>query len=143
DRLTIDRAELAVSATRTTAHDGRLFVSDLKAWQAAGGALHLDHLALVQGPRQAAGSGDLRLDPEGRLDGTFDFTIKDLGAVFDDLIAGGRLTSDQAPLASTALTLLATGAAAPEPGWSRVPVRLSRGRLYIGPFKAAQLAPMF
>lgn len=143
DRLTLDRAELAVAATRISAPDGRITVADLKAWQAAGGELRVDHLALVQGTRQAAGTGVVRLDDQGRLDGRLDLEVKDLDTVFDELTASGRLTSDQATLAATALRLLAKGAPAPEPGWSRVPVRLSRGRLYFGPFKAAKLAPLF
>lgn len=143
DRVTLDRAELAIAATQAAAPDGRVVLTDLKAWQAAGGALRLDRLAIVQGPRQATGAGSFRLDGEGRIDGTLDLTVKDLEAVLDDLIAAGRLTAKQAVLAATALRLLSKGAPAPEPGWSRVPVRLSRGRLYLGPFKAAQLAPLF
>lgn len=135
DRLVLDRVELAAAVTRV--------MPDLKAWQAAEGKIRIDHLALTGGDRQATGTGTVHLDDQGRLDGTLDLVVKDLDVVFDELIASGRLTGDQATLAATALRLLATGGEAPEPGWSRVPVRLSRGRLYFGPFKAGQIAPLF
>lgn len=141
--LVVDRAEIAAAIAGATDDAGRFALADLKAWQAADGEVEIRHLVLAQGDREIAGTGEARLDARGRIEGKLDLAVKEMGLILGDLISAGHLQPDEAIMARTAIELLARGAPAPRPGWSRVPVKLSRGRLYFGPFKVAVLAPLY
>lgn len=141
--LTVDNAGLQATLVKTEISTALLSRSGLRTWQAGGGEVNVSHFNFSNSTQQVEGSGTIRLDSEGRLEGRSDLLVKGMDETLRGLVDSGRLSSTQAVLASTAIGLLSQTGNKARPGWTGVPVRATKGRLYFGPFKAATLAPLF
>lgn len=98
-------------------------------------SLHLDKAELQQGPLRYWGSGTLSLDAEHRISGRIDTETNDLNRLLDMLKPHLQLTDKQLSGLRVMLGLLGNGA--------KVPLIAKDGVLYIGPFAAADLKPVY
>ncbi len=139
NNVRLESGDLAATVTHwpAAAH------SDLRAWQARGGMLEIKRLAAKIDGRETDAVGTVKLDDKGRLNGRLDAAVNDMAGIFRDLVAAGALKSDEAALASTAIGLLSQQTDENRPGWTVMPIILSKGRVYIGPFKFTRLKPLF
>ena len=141
--LTVEKAGFQTAFINTEISTRLASLSGIRSWQAAGGEIRIAHFDFKRGAQEAEGSGTVRLDSEGRLEGRIDLLVKGMDEALRGLVDSGRLSSTQAALASTAIGLLSQTENKAKPGWTGVPVRATKGRIYFGPFKATTIKPLF
>ena len=98
-------------------------------------SLRLDKAELQQGPLRYWGSGTVSLDAEHRIAGRIDTETNDLTSLLDVLKPHLQLTDEQLSGLRVMLGLLGSGA--------KAPLIAKDGVLYIGPFAAAGLKPLY
>lgn len=97
--------------------------------------LKIDKIDARQGQLRLAGSGSVALDDQHRPAGQLDAETNDIGALIALLSPQFNLTDDQAAGLRAMLGLLGSEA--------KVPVIAREGALYLGPFKIADLKPLY
>ncbi|NKB58236.1 MAG: DUF2125 domain-containing protein [Alphaproteobacteria bacterium] len=132
------RADLQLNGALT---DGA-FEEALETWRQSGGTLDVDWFHLAWGELDLRAKGTVALDAEARPLGAFSTDIRGHSQALDALVDRALLERKTATLAKVALSLLAK--TPPEGGAPvlTVPVTAQDGRLYAGPIKILDLAPI-
>jgi hypothetical protein len=132
------RADLRVNGV---VPDGSIEAA-VEAWRRDGGAVEIDWFHLIWGALDLRAKGTVTLDSEARPLGAFSADIRGLSPALDMLVAGAVLKRNAATIAKIALALLAKKS--PDDGASvlTLPVTAQDGRLYAGPIKILDLAPV-
>lgn len=133
-----EAADLAADTTVTQVRDvgARGSVADrIDRWRGEGGRVEIARTALTKGPRRIEASGEVGLDEAHRLQGTVQASATKLDGLVGPLTGG---------LAGALAGRAAREAA--EPGLRPLPpLRLDRGRLFLGPLPVpgVRLAPLY
>ncbi|MFN4140587.1 DUF2125 domain-containing protein [Aestuariivirga sp.] len=98
-------------------------------------ALRIDRVELKQGNLRYWGSGMLRLDESRRLAGMLETETNDLDGLLALVAPHLQIDGGDSANLRTMMTLLGESA--------RLPIIAKDGALYIGPFKIADLAPLY
>lgn len=113
----------------------------LREWQAAGGRLEISQARLQRGETLAVAQGELRLDPQGRPDGTLNLKVAGFdqvaGLVFGQANPGRSQTAVLAGLKMLGRAELEGRRAI------ALPLILRDGRIYLGPIPVGQAGPLF
>ena len=111
-------------------------------WMAAGGTLAVSDLKVKWGPLDMDASGEVTLDAQGRPAGRLDAQIADYEGLISALVKAGRIPEQSGRMALAGLGLISQFQGN-KSGRVRVPVVMSKGKLYLGPVPVATLDPVF
>ena len=136
----IDR--LAVRGTLIGQAPRELTRANLQAWRRRGGAIAVDHLALIWSPVSLEGDGRLTLDDRLRPQGTLDVAVRGLGPALDKLAAAGRIDRSAVNYAKLAIAALGSRDEATGETTVEVPLSFREGRVYLGPVPLGRLRPV-
>ncbi|MGX1198435.1 DUF2125 domain-containing protein [Parvibaculum sp. MBR-TMA-1.3b-4.2] len=111
-------------------------------WMAAGGTLAVSDLKVKWGPLDMDASGEVTLDEQGRPAGRLDAQIADYEGLVSALVKAGRIPQKNEKMALAGLGLISQFQGN-KSGRVRVPVVMSKGKLYLGPVPVARLDPVY
>lgn len=111
-------------------------------WMAAGGMLTVSDLKVKWGPLDMDASGEVTLDEKGRPAGRLDAQIADYEGLVSALVKAGRIPQKNEKMALAGLGLISQFQGN-KSGRVRVPVVMSKGKLYLGPVPVARLDPVY
>lgn len=112
----------------------------LKQWQADNGKANITEINITSGAVKLTGSGNFKLDKQGRTKGVIKTRIIGLETLIKELVSNGRIREKEANLGLVAINLLGGGGGG---SGVKVALRATKGNLYFGPFKIAVLKPLF
>ena len=141
--LRVEEIELDGSITALPFKAGLNFAERAEKWQAGGGELSVRKLKSISNFLTGISSGAIALDGDGRLNGKLEWTVSG----FDDLMARLRtaeiINEKAAAAADTLLTLLGKSDKDAEVPGLKLKTILKEGKLYFGPFRIAEIPPVF
>lgn len=114
----------------------------LQAFVASGGTVHISSLSGQRGPVGIEASGELTFDQRGRANGELRTEVTNLQHIFEELEQAGRMGEMEAAFSFNILKML-EGATSGRKGALKVPLVVQKGKIYFGPFKIAELPPLF
>ncbi len=114
----------------------------VEAWRRGGGAVEVDWFRLVWGALDLRAKGTITLDAEMRPLGAFSADIRGVSPALDMLVAGAAIKPNAAAIAKVALALFAKKSSDDGASVLTLPVTAQDGRLYAGPNKSLDLAPV-
>ncbi len=104
------------------------------------GNLRIHRLNAEKAPVIAETSGDVAVDPDGRLQGKIKAKVQRLDHVIDQMEKTGQLTKNDAKVSRGIIKIMAGD----NPNGEIVSdFRLKKGKLYFGPFKLLKVPPLF
>lgn len=114
----------------------------LRNWTRAGGRLRIDVLRLVSQGAALEASGDIGLDPRGRVDGALRLLVHDLERIFRDLVQQRVIPRE---MLSAVPTLNAVSKPAEISGRKAiaVPIAVREGLIRVGPVPIGAVPPLF
>jgi hypothetical protein len=124
-------AEIQFVARKLLRTPSRPQVLPVRQWMAAGGAVDLVLLRLVQGPAVAVAKGTLRLTPEGKPDGEIELRVANVEAALQATGLGATL----GPLAAGAITMASRPTDVEGKPGRIFTLRAADGRLQVGPLR--------
>lgn len=119
-----------------------VFADYLRAWESNGGRARLEGLDLRWDDIDLSASGRMALDGRGRPDGAIDTRIGGHAAILDVLRSNRVMDGKQAELVENALAALNMVSRGKD-GRLRLPVKLKKGAVYLGPVKLSRLEPVY
>jgi len=111
----------------------------LRAWKANDGAAQVTDFNATSGALKLKGKGQFKLDDQGRVQGVLKTKMIGLDSVINDLVASGKIREKDAELGLVAINLLGNAGA----DGVKIALRAKKGKAYFGPFKIANLEPLF
>jgi hypothetical protein len=114
----------------------------IDAWRRDGGAVDVGVFRIVWGPLDLNSSGTLALDEALRPLGAFTAKVRDFTKVVDALVDGKQIERGVAAMAKIGLGLMAKPAKDGGAPVLTVPLSAQDGKLYAGPLKILDLAPL-
>ena len=110
-----------------------------KYFAATGKSVVITSLSMRQGELSLAGAGTLGVDQSGYPSGRIAFRIKRIDLLFENVKAIAHLSEEDAHTAKIFVDLLKNGSTDD----SQIDLIAKDGKLYWGPFKVAELRPLF
>ncbi|MGY8958694.1 MAG: DUF2125 domain-containing protein [Alphaproteobacteria bacterium] len=114
----------------------------IDAWRRDGGAVDVGVFRIVWGPLDLKSSGTLALDDQLRPLGAFTANVRDFTKVVDALVDGKLIERGVATMAKIGLGLMAKPDKDGGASILTVPLSAQDGKLYAGPLKILDLAPL-
>ncbi len=114
----------------------------LPGWHNNDGSFYLDELGIQWGEIEILANGEVRLDRRNRPRGRATVLIGGHDELIDAMVAGGAILPRYAELMKSALSVIAM-LSGDEEGRIRAPLRMSDGKLLIGPVEIANLPPLY
>ncbi len=124
-------AEIQFVARKLLRNASRPQPLPLRQWVAAGGAVELVLLRLVQGQSLAVAKGNIRLTPDGRPDGEIELRAVNL----EQVLQATGVAANLGPLAAGAITMASRPAEVEGRTGRLFTLRATDGRLQIGPLR--------
>ena len=112
----------------------------ISGWAENGGVLDIKQLDLTRTPIRASMSGNLKADGAGKLDGKLKGKIVNLDKLLDRLVSVGKLSKGEASLAKNMFRLLSGSGSN---GSVSTELVVKQSKIYLGPFKIGEFAPLF
>jgi hypothetical protein len=112
-------------------------------WLANNGSLAISDLQVKWGPLDMWAQGELRLDRQGRPEGSFATEIAGYAGLLDALVKARVVSGHDARLAAAGLDLVSQLQGAGSEGRVRVPLVMKNGRLYLGPLALTRIEPLY
>jgi len=116
--------------------------SALRTFVASGGKVQITSLSGQRGKVGIDATGELSFDQRGRANGELKTEVTNLQQIFEELEKAGKLGEMEAAFSFNILKML-EGATSGREGALRVPLVVQKGDIYFGPFKIAELPPLF
>ncbi|QPC42291.1 DUF2125 domain-containing protein [Kaustia mangrovi] len=139
--LDLDRFELRARADRVPYPIDNPDVA-LRGFAADGGTLTVDRLLAKSGPVSFVARGTLALDKRGRATGDLTAEVVNMKGLLSKFERAGKIGRTEAQLAAGLLSFL-EGATTGDKGAISVDMRVKKGKIYFGPFKVAEIPPLF
>lgn len=114
----------------------------LRGWARKGGSVYFSHAALQWSDLTLTAQGDLGLTINGELNGSLMANATGLSGLVTTLVQNGVMDEKQAQTARRLLQVVSAFSGGQEDG-VRLPIRLDRGDLYLGPGRVARLPRVF
>ena len=147
--VTAEKAALRFANGATLALDAADLVGSLpkaalgqnigKYFAATGKSVVVTSLSMRQGELSLAGAGSVSVDRSGYLSGRIALRIKRIDLLFENVKAIAHLSEEDAHTAKIFVDLLQNGSTDD----SQIDLIAKDGKLYCGPFKVAELRPLF
>jgi hypothetical protein len=114
----------------------------LRSWESNGGKAQFEGFDLRWDRIDVSASGRMALDGEGRPQGEIDTRISDHAAVLDVLTSNELMQGKQAEMANGALAALGMVSRGKD-GRLKLPVKLKKGEVWLGPVKLSKVEPVY
>lgn len=141
--LRVETASMAASMTAVPFAKGQTFSQRARTWHRGGGRVAVEKFNFTSNFLTGKSSGNLNLDAEGRLNGKLEGRVSGFDEFLARLETAGIIKKNQAAIADTLMSVLGKPDQENAKPSIKITTTFKKGKLYFGPFKVAEIPPLF